>query len=297
MVNSMTAFASLGGQFSDKQWTWEMRSVNGRGLDIRCRFPEGNEALEKTVKAKISTDSFRGNIGLSLRLTEADGVNVVNLDTPEFKEALQVLGAIQSRAVAAGLEITGVTATEILSLTKDIAASVPKEKIAQDWMEPLINDFDVVLEHFNRAKQDEGIRLSEILGAQIDAMEALVIAATQSANARASSMSDRLKAKVSALLADHDELDADRLAQEVAILAVKADVTEELDRLNAHVEAARILLKQKGAVGRKLDFLMQEFNREANTLCSKSGSAELTRIGLDLKTVIDQMREQVQNVE
>ena len=296
MVNSMTGFASLGGQSEDMQWTWEIRSVNGRGLDIKARLPEGNEALEKGVKAKISKTNYRGSIGLSLRLVKPDAQVAINLDAPEFKEALHILTAVQIRAKAAGLQIEGVRAQEILSLTKEIVAATPKENVSADWQVPMVADFDQVLLDFNAAKQDEGAKLLDILQGQVNDMASLISRAQTCADTRLDAVAKRLNTRIAGLLADQD-LDPDRLAQEMAILAVKSDVTEEIDRLVAHVAAARELFAQKGPVGRKLDFLMQEFNREANTLCSKSGSSELTRIGLDLKTVIDQMREQVQNVE
>lgn len=297
MVNSMTGFASQTGQFEDVQWTWEIRSVNGRGLDIRLRLPDGSDILEKKIKTAISKSNFRGNIGVSLKISQNEVQKETDLDAPEFQSALNILQGVQSRAQAAGLSVQGVSVSEIMSLTKEIRALEPKEGTGNVWEKPLADEFQEVLMSFNKSKAQEGQKLAQIINDQVDEIERLTHAAAQSVDTHAETSTERLRVRIAALLVGSEDIDPDRLEQEVAILAVKADVTEEIDRLLAHVRAARDLMAKKGAVGRNLDFLMQEFNREANTLCSKSGSTELTRIGLNLKTVIDQIREQVQNVE
>jgi uncharacterized protein (TIGR00255 family) len=297
MVNSMTGFASQTGQFDDVQWTWEIRSVNGRGLDIRLRLPDGSDILEKKIKAAISETNFRGNIGVSLKISQSEVQKETDLDAPEFQSALNILQGVQSRAQAAGLSVQGVSVAEIMSLTKEIRALEPKEDTGNVWEKPLTNEFQEVLKSFNMSKALEGQKLSQVINVQVDEIERLTKAAAQNVDTHAKTSTERLRVRIEALLNGSDDIDPARLEQEVAILAVKADVTEEIDRLLAHVRAARDLMAKKGAVGRNFDFLMQEFNREANTLCSKSGSTELTRIGLNLKTVIDQIREQVQNVE
>jgi len=169
---------------------------------------------------------------------------------------------------------------------------------APEWLaKAILEDFEPLLADFLTARASEGDALLATLSGQIDQVETLIAAARIAAEDRADATAERLKSTLAQVLDNTEGADPDRVAQELALLAVKADITEELDRLSAHVQAARALLAQDGPVGRKLDFLTQEFNREANTLCSKSGSTRLTRIGLDLKAVIDQMREQVQNAE
>ena len=176
-------------------------------------------------------------------------------------------------------------------------AGATSEEDAAALKAALLSSLEGCIERFTIARQSEGAALAEILSGQLTAIDELVKAARQTSEARNAATPGALKRSISRVTEVTDAVDSDRLAQELALIAVKADVTEELDRLDAHVVAARDLLKGAGPKGRKLDFLMQEFNREANTLCSKANDTGLTRIGLDLKTVIDQMREQVQNVE
>jgi uncharacterized protein (TIGR00255 family) len=293
-IASMTGFAAReGGDGQGHVWSWELRSVNGRGLDLRLRLPEGMGALEAPLRKRLSEAVTRGSVSLSLRLAREVGAGPAGLDPERLAVTLRQIAQIRAAAVAAGLELAPVSPAEILALrglseTADTAAAPEPELILAD-AEPLIAAFDAM-------RRAEGAQIAGVLVAQIDRIAALVTAAETAAAARAEPQAARLRAAVETVLASAD-LDPARLMQEVAILAVKTDVTEEIDRLRAHVAATRALLAEGGPVGRKLDFLMQEFNREANTLCSKAQDAALTAIGLDLKLAIDQTREQVQNVE
>ncbi len=299
MVNSMTGFATLEGALAPHRWRWEIRGVNGRGLDIRLRLPEGLGDIESTLRKAIAARLRRGNISVGLRLQTEGGPGEMP-DPARIDRVLAALGLIEARANALGQELRPSSAAEILSsraLADGRAGEQDDEQARGALIAALASQIEPLVEAFALARADEGAALERILGAQLDQIEKLVEQARTRAAERRAQMAETLRRNLAMVLENSDGVDPDRLAQELALIAVKADVTEEIDRLSAHVAAARALLETDGPVGRKFDFLMQEFNREANTLCSKSGSTDLTRIGLDLKTVIDQMREQVQNVE
>ena len=273
-----------------------MRSVNAKGFDLRLRLPDWLDGLEPLARAAVGGAVARGNVSLTLRLDKAASGDALDLNPEALARALRAVSAAEAAAAAAGVDLRPASVADLLALrgvmeqgpvADDTAALVAT--LAKD-LEPLIKDFVAM-------RQAEGQAVSGVIAAQIDQIDALTKAASVAAEARRPLMRQTLNDNLAKVMSGLPEADPARIAQELALLAVKADVTEELDRLTAHVDAARKLLCDKGAVGRKLDFLMQEFMREANTLCSKSGNVDLTRIGLDLKTVIDQMREQVQNVE
>ena len=293
-LQSMTGFAAVSGQFEGVGWAWEIRSVNGRGLDVRLRLAEGAETLEPALRAAIPKKMARGNVAVNLKLSNVaeDGGPTLNSEnlTAVISAALQA----QNIAQANGLELQPVSVAELLS--QNWVWDVGAEK-GKAWVDVAKAQISELVDKLTEARQAEGAAIISILSGQIETAEKLSQAARQAANIRNAAAGGVLREKVKALLEITDIADEDRLAQELALLAVKADVSEELDRLDAHIVAARTLLSDKGPVGRKFDFLMQEFNREANTLCSKSSMGDLTAIGLELKVVIDQMREQVQNLE
>ncbi len=295
MVNSMTGFAALEGTHPPHRWRWEIRGVNGRGLEIRLRLPDGMGDLEVALRKAISARFRRGNIAATLRLHTESGAGE-GPGPARIDRVLASLALIEARANALGRELRPSSAAEILSLRAMVEGD-GREHDQSALIAALGEQIAPLIESFAQARADEGAALDNILSRQIDQIATLVEQARIMAEERRTQMGETLKRNLALVLENSEGVDADRLAQELALIAVKADVTEEIDRLNAHVAAARALLETDGPVGRKFDFLMQEFNREANTLCSKSGASELTRIGLDLKTVIDQMREQVQNVE
>ncbi len=292
-MQSMTGFASLSGHLRGADWVWEIRSVNGRGLDIRLRLPEGAETLEPLLRAAIAKRLKRGNVSVSLKLSPSGGSAGPRLNRENLALVIAAAKEAMRMAEAGGMN------TDRLSVAELVANPVvwSGEDTPAVWLPAARAQIDDLVAAFAEARLAEGAAMGEILAAQLGQIETLAAQARASAGARNAAAGDLLRDKVRALLDITDLADEGRLAQELAVLAVKADVTEELDRLDAHIAAARALLGNDGPVGRKFDFLMQEFNRETNTLCSKSGSPDLTAIGLDLKLVIDQMREQVQNLE
>lgn len=294
MIASMTGYASLEGSAGEVGWSWELRGVNGRGLDLRLRLPDGLGALEQPLRQKLSAALSRGNVSLNLRLTRTGGAAGATLDRAALAAVLAALAEVQTAADNAGFAITAPSGAQILGLR-----GVMDGGEGQALPEPdiLLQDSDALIAAFVAMRQAEGAALAAVMEAQLARIADLTEAARTAAAARTVTQAETFRANVARVLEATDAVDGARLAQELAMLAVKADVTEEIDRLLTHVTAARALMKGGGPVGRKLDFLMQEFNREANTLCSKSLDAYLTAIGLDLKLTIDQMREQVQNVE
>ncbi len=297
MVNSMTGFAALKGAEGATRWGWEIRGVNGRGLDLRLRLPEGLDTIEVLVRKGLTSALSRGSITLNLRLQAGSGVAVAALDLGQLGRVLAALKVVENSAQDHGLHLTASTAADILALRGVLDGSDSSETAQQALLAALKAQIAPLIADFCAARAAEGQALHGILSGQLREIEALLAAARAALGDRFERMRESLGANLARVLENSDGADPDRVAQELAILAVKADVAEELDRIKAHIAAAKVLLASEGAIGRKFDFLMQEFNREANTLCAKSGSADLTRIALDLKTVIDQMREQVQNVE
>ncbi len=297
MVNSMTGFAALKGASGGIRWNWELRSVNARGLDIRLRLPEGCDEVEPALRKSLTARLSRGSVSLGLRLRrEATAAPDVPSE-PNLAATLGALAQIENAAGRTGMQLRPSSAAEILALKSMWDSAEAPEDDNAALIAGLKQQIDELIDTFVAARRDEGRALSGILRGQLDQIDTLLTAATTAAHARQAAMEQTLRQNLAKVLENSEGADETRVAQELAILAVKTDVAEELDRLRAHVEAAHSLLETKGAVGRKFDFLMQEFNREANTLCSKAQSKDLTSIGLSLKTVIDQMREQVQNVE
>jgi uncharacterized protein (TIGR00255 family) len=297
-MQSMTGFSARRGQFQGWSWAWDMRSVNGKGLDLRLRIPEGIEGLEVALRAELPKAISRGNVSLNLKIARDDGpgAQAFAINPAMLSAALTALAQVQSAALTAGLTLAPARPTDILTLRGVLDANSAEDDLAP-LRAALLADFAGLLADFTAMRRAEGGALKAVIAAQLDQIAALTRSAAIEAAARKDQAAQTLRDNLARLLSQAEALDETRLAQELALLAVKTDVTEELDRLTAHIAAALALLDDKAPVGRKLDFLMQEFLREANTLCSKAQSLALTRIGLDLKTVLDQMREQVQNVE
>jgi len=296
MIKSMTGFASGKGEFGPHSWTWELRSVNGKGLDMRIRVPDWLTGLEAALRAVLSKSLSRGNVTLSLRISRDEAQPDLALNTVAMSAALDALQQTQAMAEAKGIALAPSKASDLLTLKGMLDAGAeaddPAPLVAQ-----MTTEFTPLLAAFLDMRQTEGEALAGILASQLDQVAELTAKAAELVEQRKDKMAEALRENLARVLDNAQGVEPERVAQELALIAVKADITEEIDRLSAHVTAARDLLAQDGAVGRKLDFLMQEFNREANTLCSKAQSADLTSVGLELKTVIDQMREQVQNVE
>lgn len=296
MIKSMTGFASGKGAFGPHSWSWELRSVNGKGLDLRLRAPDWLSGLEAALRGQMSKAIGRGNVTLSLRITREEGATDLKLNLPALQAALAALAQAETIALERGVSLAPSRASDLLAL-KGMMEAGTQEDDPGPLVEKLSEEFSGLLDDFLAMRETEGRALNKILTAQLDQIAVLTEQAQGLAAQRRDQMEQALRDNLARVLDNAQGADADRVAQELALIAVKADITEEIDRLAAHVTAAQALLTQEGPVGRKLDFLTQEFNREANTLCSKSQNAELTSVGLELKAVIDQMREQVQNVE
>lgn len=293
-IKSMTGFARTEGHCGNVAWVWELRAVNGRGLDLRLRLPPGYEQLEPRVREAAGRSLVRGNVSINLNIKRSEGVTQIRLNEAALGQVLAALEAVRAR-------VGGETprADQILGLrgVLEVAEGDDDADAIRARQDELMAGLAAALERLNAMRAEEGARLASVLADQLAAIEALVAQVAASPAHTPEAMRQKLKEQVARILGEASQLDEARLYQEAALLATKADVEEELKRLGAHIAAARALLKAKEPSGRRLDFLAQEFNREANTLCSKSADTEITRIGLELKAVIDQMREQVQNIE
>ena len=299
MTLSMTGFAARKGQGAGHAWTWDLRAVNGKGLDLRLRVPDWIDGLEAALRAELGRSLGRGNVSLSLKVARdgaGDGAEGLRINPPALASVLRALGEVEAAAMAAGVTLAQATAADVLAVRGVLDLSAADEDTAP-LRAAILADLPPLLAEFNAMRAAEGAALHAVIAAQLDRIEVLTSDARTEAGARREASATALRDALAKVIANADGVDEARLTQELALIAVKNDVTEEMDRLTAHVAAARALLAEDGPVGRKFDFLMQEFMREANTLCSKAQALTLTRIGLDLKTVIDQMREQVQNVE
>ena len=296
MVNSMTGFAARKGAAPGLDWAWDLRSVNGKGYDLRLRLPEGIAGLEAAVRGEVGRGVTRGNVSLTLKLARVIEADALRVNTGALASVLAALHVVEDAAVEANLRLAPTTGADLLAL-RGVLESGSADGDTAVLLAALLADLPGLLADFARARAAEGTALTTILADQVTRIAALAATARTQAEARRPQIAATLRSNLARVIDNSDGVDPSRVAMELAMLAVKADVTEELDRLEAHVTAAGALLDDAAPIGRKLDFLMQDFMREANTLCSKAASADLTRTGLDLKVVIDQMREQVQNVE
>lgn len=297
LIRSMTGFASGQGSGHGYTWSWELRSVNGRGLDLRLRVPDFIEGLERAARTELQNALARGNVTLGLRIQSDDAASSI-APPPDARidAALQAIRAVEKRAETMGIAITSVSAVDVLGV-KGVLDGGSQDRDTKPLAKTLTTELKALVENFNAARADEGKALDSILREQLGEIERLVSAARAHLPARAEAQEAALRAALERVGTIAEGVDEQRIAQELSIVAVKSDVTEEIDRLEAHIAAAGALLDKGGPIGRKFDFLCQEFNREANTLCSKSTHPGLTEVGLDLKALIDQMREQVQNME
>jgi uncharacterized protein (TIGR00255 family) len=293
-IKSMTGFARADGAVGGLSWHWELRSVNGRGLDVRLRVPPGFEALEPRIREAVARRLSRGNLTVNLNVRRASGQAEIRLNETALT---QVLAAVDR--LRAATPLAPPSAEALLNVRGVLELVEPEENEAEAAAraEAMLASLNVALDGLIEARAAEGGRLGAIVAQQVAEIERLVGEVERSPSRAVAAVRQRLKEQVGKLMETGAGLDETRLYQEAALLAARADVEEELKRLAAHAGAARALLDAREPAGRRLDFLAQEFNREANTLCAKASDPETTRAGLDLKAVIDQMREQVQNIE
>jgi uncharacterized protein (TIGR00255 family) len=293
-LKSMTGFARADGVHGDTSWHWEARSVNGRNLDLRLRLPSGFEALEVKARALAQEKLARGNCTINLWVKRESGQLEIRLNEAALRQAQAVAERAQ--------DVTGLKRARLDTLLgmRGVVESVEGEEgeEAQAALHhALLASLAAALDALVRARAEEGERLQAVIDKQLATIAILVQRATSAAARQPEAVAARLGEQIARLAEPGSSLDPERLHQEAVLLAAKADIQEELDRLRAHVAAAEELTRSDQPVGRKFEFLAQEFNREANTICSKAADVEISRTGLELKTVIDQLREQVQNIE
>ncbi|GJE62246.1 YicC/YloC family endoribonuclease [Methylobacterium trifolii] len=287
----MTGFARAAGSSGPVQWAWEVRSVNGRGLEVRLRVPAGHDGVGEVARTALQKTLARGQCQLSLTLTKPETAARVRVNEALLASLAQAVARVPVPEGLAPATMDGLLAIRGVIESEEEAAP-ETETLARDLTDGVVRLVADLVE----ARRGEGRQLEAVVTAQVDRIAALTQAAEDCPARRPEHVRARLAAAVAALT-EAGTLDPERLHQEAVMLAAKADVREELDRLAAHVASVRELLATGGAIGRRLDFLAQELGREANTLCAKANDASLSRIGLDLKAVVEQFREQVQNVE
>ncbi|MBL4800609.1 MAG: YicC family protein [Emcibacter sp.] len=293
-LSSMTGFARVTGNWENYHWTWEIKSVNGRNLDVRCRTPVGLDGIEQMARKTMKNSIARGSVNINLQMNrETDGTSFkINQKMLDVLVEVATETAMKNHLPQPSLDaLMGVR--EVIQY---VEVQEDEETLKSRDM-ALNKSFSEALAAFKTAREVEGAAMQTVLGDLLDEIEQLVKQADSLAAEMPELIRKRYMDKVNALLDDKSGIDPERIAQEVVLLATKADIKEEIDRLYAHIDAGRKHIKTNGQVGRKLDFLTQEFNREANTLCSKASDIRMTDIGLSLKTSIDQFREQVQNIE
>ncbi len=294
-IKSMTGFARAEGALDGASWHWELRSVNGRGLDLRLRLPPGLEYLEPRVREAVGRHVSRGSVNITFSAERGGSGAEISLNEAVLSQVMLAANRIRTLTDAAPPRVDGLIA--IKGVLDIIEPDEDPDRLASR-ADAMLESLNAALLALVAARAAEGARLAGALDAHLVEIERLVGIVRASPARSPEAIEARLKEQVGRLLeAGNGAFDSTRLHQEAVLLATRADVEEELQRLTSHIGAARELLAGDGAAGRKLDFLAQEFNREANTLCSKANDLEITRAGLALKTVIDQLREQVQNIE
>ncbi|HBF28153.1 YicC/YloC family endoribonuclease [Rhizobium sp.] len=294
-LQSMTGFARNEGSYDRYRWVWELRSVNGKGLDVRLRLPQGMEGLESEIKSVIGRRLSRGNLQVGLSLSTSDS----RMDAVINEEALSAVLALRQR-LGAGVVADGPLSLDVLLSIRGLVDFREREddaEVLEARQKSIMAGLDDAVAALADMREREGEALKTVLLSHVQKIEDLTLTVEADPSRSTDEIARKLDAQVAALMTSAPTLDRDRLYAEAVLLATKADLREEIDRLKAHVEAARLLLAEGVPVGRKLDFLAQEFNRESNTICSKSNAAAVTAAGIELKVVIDQFREQVQNLE
>jgi len=290
----MTGFARLGGVKNGFRWFWEIRSLNSRSLDLRLRLPRGLERLEPILNTLASDRITRGNVSATLSLVRPPRKRTLSINHNYLEQIVAL-----SKKFSNGLDILPPKLDGLLGINGVLEVQEEEEtELEQQAFDQMIStSFNDVLEELVLNRKEEGRRLFIFIRKRLDEIAALTKKALALTSIQPAAIEKKLRRQIEEFIAIEPRLSDERLAQEVALLVVKGDISEEIERLSAHIEAATDLLGSSTSIGRKFDFICQEFNREANTLCSKSGDIQLTKIGLEIKTSIDRLREQVQNIE
>jgi uncharacterized protein (TIGR00255 family) len=288
----MTGFARAEGDTLGISWVWEMKSVNGKSLDLRLRLAPGFDVLEPQLRAVLGSRFRRGSFSASLAVTRTTPTAVrVNRET--LAQLVALMNELAGEIEAAPPRIDGLLALRgVVETVED-----EPEPVIEERRSAILDSWALALDRLADARIEEGDRLAAVLRNQLEEMRQLIEASAACAAAQPAAIHDRLRTMLAGLADLVPGMPEERVAQEMALLITRSDIREEIERLRAHIEQAAALLQEPGAVGRRLDFLCQELNREANTLCSKSADIELTRVGLSLKAAVEQFREQVQNIE
>jgi uncharacterized protein (TIGR00255 family) len=290
----MTGFARAEGSLDGFSWAWELKSVNSKSLDLRLRLPAGFDHLEPRLRQSIAAHLKRGAISANLSVQQAAGGGGIRVNRDALAQILALVDELAGKSNMAPPRLDGLLALRgVLESTEEDDSPELRELRSA----ALLASWEEAAARLTQARRAEGARLAAILGERLDEIGSLARAAEASAATQPAALRARLRGLVETLLETSTGLSEERLAQEAALIVARADIREELDRLAAHLAAAADLMREGTGIGRRFDFLCQEFNREANTLCSKSGDVELTRLGLGLKAAIEQLREQVQNIE
>src|SRR5215203_5720837 len=289
-LSSMTGFARGHGVAGSYAWAWELKSVNSKGLDLKLRLPPGWEAIEPGVRARASEILSRGSVFANLTVSREGAAPVARINEPALNAVLAALKGLEGKVAGAPPSLDGILSLKGVMEVSEAEENEDERSAAEV---AVVAGFGQALKSLAEMRHTEGQALGKVLSARLSEIGALAARAESSPGRKP----EAIKSRVVELLEASQRFDADRLHQEAIMLATKTDIREELDRLTAHVAQAKKLLADGGPIGRKLDFLSQELNREANTLCSKANDLELTNIGLELKAVVEQFREQVQNLE
>ncbi len=293
-LSSMTGFARRQGAAGTYGWAWEIRSVNAKGLDLRLRLPPGWDAIEPALRARAAEVVSRGTLHATLSVEREGVAPVVKVNDEVLKAVIATLNSLAGRIEAEPARLDGILAIKGVIEIADADESEEDRAAAQAAVS---KGFEAALAELAKMRRHEGDALGRVLGTRLAEISALVARAEGAPGRQPEAIRARLAEQIAVLLETSERFDPDRLHQEAILIASKADVREELDRLTAHVAQAAKMIADGGAVGRKLDFLAQELNRETNTLCAKASDMELTNIGLELKSLVEQFREQVQNLE
>jgi uncharacterized protein (TIGR00255 family) len=293
-LSSMTGFARGHGVTGSYVWAWELKSVNSKGLDLKLRLPTGWDAIEAPVRARAAEMLSRGSVFANLSVSREGVATIARVNEPVLAAVLTTLNALAGKVNAAPPTLDGILALKGVIEITEAEESEDERRAAESVVAA---GFIEALKGLQQMRQHEGEALGCVLAARLGEIGALAALAEAAPGRKPEAIKARLAEQIATLLESSQRLDPDRLHQEAIMLASKVDIREELDRLSAHVAQARKLLADGGPIGRKLDFLSQELNRESNTLCAKANDVELTNIGLELKSVVEQFREQVQNLE